>query len=138
MLMPDAEPAILNLEILADLRLLQQPEEPDIVQEVVAIFLVDSTARARRAREELAAGDLPAVARTAHQVKGSASMVGADRMMSIAAELEAAAVGGEIDRAARLIAMLAETFEVTRRALDDGSSQEIRRLEGQELIDPTK
>jgi HPt (histidine-containing phosphotransfer) domain-containing protein len=115
--MPDTEPAILNLEVLADLRLLQQPDEPDIVQEVVAIFLVDSVTRARRARDEIAAGDLRAVARTAHQVKGSASMVGADRMMSVAGELEAAAGGGEIDRASVLIAELAQAFEVTKLAI---------------------
>lgn len=61
---------------------------PDAVREVYEACLSDVRARSPELRAAGAANDLSFVRRTAHTFKGSAGMIGARKLASVAAELE--------------------------------------------------
>ena len=108
---------MLDAAVLAELELLQEPNEPSFVQELLQMFVCDTAPRLERARLELAAGDLGALGRTAHQLKGSTLAIGAAAMASIVDRLELAVHDADRDRAATLVAALVESFIGTRQAI---------------------
>jgi two-component system, sensor histidine kinase and response regulator len=112
--------ALLDTTVLDQLRELQDPGEPDVVAEVVELVLSDTLLRLQQGRQAHAAGDLGALARMAHRVKGSAGLVGAERMASLAAKVEALAPAADIDELASLLGALERAFVQTRAALMGG------------------
>ena len=84
--------------LLERLRDLQEEGEPDILAELVEMFLSDVSARLKTLRGAVEGGDGRSVERTAHTLKGSAKNMGAVRMSEICAELEEAGRSGELAR----------------------------------------
>jgi HPt (histidine-containing phosphotransfer) domain-containing protein len=96
-------PKVLDGEALAALRELQEPGAPDIVLEVVRMFLDDSAQCRQAAERALAAGDASALAFAAHRLRGSAALLGLNRLQQTADDLERVAnLGGPTEWAARL------------------------------------
>jgi hypothetical protein len=62
-------------------------------------------------------GDAALLAQLAHQLRGGASQLGAERMTSLAGELETMARHGAVDGAAALVARLQDAFIETQAAL---------------------
>lgn len=77
--------------MLDDLRENAAPGEPDLVAELIDMFLVDAPALLDRARGALAAGDVAGASRAAHALKGNAASLGAGPLSAAcgAAEREA-------------------------------------------------
>jgi len=94
---------ILDDAALVSLRKLQEPGAPDIVTEVVRLF-VDDSAKCREAAESaFAASDATSLAVAAHRLRGSASLLGLERLQQSAKDLEEiAVVGGPNEWATRL------------------------------------
>lgn len=113
-------PKTLGFEALAALRELQEPGAPDIVLEVVRMFLDDSAHCRQAAERALAAGDASALAFAAHRLKGSAGLLGLGRLQQSADDLERVAnLGGPTEWAARLHRMrdaVIEAHEALRAA----------------------
>ena len=100
-------PKVLDLEALAALRELQEPDAPDIVLEVVRMFVDDSAQCQQAAERALAAGDATALAFAAHRLRGSAGLLGLLALQQTADDLERVAnLGGPTEWAARLQRML--------------------------------
>lgn len=100
-------------EVLEMLASLQEPGEPDLLAELVTLFLRDTPARlADLEPRPLAAGP---TARVAHAVKGSAGNLGAMHMQDLAARLEQA---GHAGAASEVLVPMAEALctEYTRVA----------------------
>lgn len=90
-------------EVIEMLASLQEPGEPDLVVELVTLFLRDTPERLRDLREQpLEPGR---AVRVAHAVKGSAGNLGAGLLQERASQLEQAGHRGESPAA---LAMLAE------------------------------
>lgn len=70
-------------------------DDDNLVRRIIAGFPEDLDALLAALREGEAAGDLPALARTAHTLKGAASNLGAAPLRAACAELERAALAGE-------------------------------------------
>jgi HPt (histidine-containing phosphotransfer) domain-containing protein len=93
---PVLDPAILErLRALADTS--SVPGE-DILSELVRLFERDSEARLLQLTALWRAGAAREVARCAHTLKGSASQLGAVRVVAVAADIEAAAAA-DVDTA---------------------------------------
>ncbi len=86
-------------------------------------FLVQSGETLAALAEPVAAGDAPAVARLAHGLKGSAAVVGAERLSQLAAQLSDDAAEGRLDGAGRLYDALQSTLDATDRALKATASE---------------
>lgn len=82
-------PSPVDADVLEMLDSLQEPGEPDLLAELVALFLRDTPDRLQQLREH--AADAAAVARIAHAVKGSAGNLGATHLLATATRLEQAA-----------------------------------------------
>ncbi|MGI8673054.1 MAG: Hpt domain-containing protein [Luteitalea sp.] len=73
-------------EVLEMLETLQEPGEPDILVELLTLFLRDTPERLRELTVEPL--PVPTAARVAHTVKGSAGNIGASRLQQLAGDLE--------------------------------------------------
>ena len=101
------------LEALASL---QEDGEPDLLVELITLFLRDTSARLL----ELSTPPLEAaaVARLAHSIKGSAGNLGAMDLQARAARLEAAATQGEpADTLANLVRDVESEYRRVERHL---------------------
>ncbi len=72
---------------------LQEPGDPDLLAEIVTLYLRDTPERLRELRER--SGDAGEIARVAHVIKGSSANLGASGLQELAARLEAAAQGNQ-------------------------------------------
>ncbi len=103
---PTPPPPPVDPEVLEMLASLQEPAEPDLVVELVTLFLRDTPERLR----ELSGRPLEAghAARVAHSVKGSAGNLGAYALQELASQLEQAGRRGD---PADALASLADAVE---------------------------
>lgn len=65
----------------------------------------------------IAAGDAPAIERTAHALKGSAAILGARRLAAIANELHDCAVDNQLAQAPRQLTLLEHIYALTSLAM---------------------
>ena len=84
---PSSSPVV-DLGMLRKLRASQGPGEPDIVAEVISLFLEDASPRLLVIQDAVARGDLTTAARTAHTLKGSAGHLGAKTLAALCGRLE--------------------------------------------------
>jgi HPt (histidine-containing phosphotransfer) domain-containing protein len=108
---------VLDPTVLDALRQLNMPGEPDVLAEVLKMFVQEVPPRIERLRNAFAAGDIQAVHRHAHSLKGSAGNIGARAMFAVCKQLDES---GDLASAAPLVdGLLAEFGKV---------ETEIRRL----------
>jgi len=89
-------------EVIEMLASLQEPGEPDLIVELVTLFLHDTPERLRDLRAQpLEAGR---AARVAHAVKGSAGNLGASLLQELAGQLEQAGHRGDSPAALAVLA----------------------------------
>ena len=86
--------------------------DPDLREELVRTFQEDLPERMRQLRAALERGDLPETARSAHSLRGSLGILGAEQGRILAEQVEAHSAAGHLAEAASIC----EAFEreVTR------------------------
>jgi HPt (histidine-containing phosphotransfer) domain-containing protein len=87
--------AIVDWDQLLSLREVQAPDEPDVVEQIIEMFLEDSDVRLSRAREALASTDAAALRLQAHSLRGTAGLIGAEHLRAAAEVVEYAAPAGD-------------------------------------------
>jgi len=87
--------AAIDAAVIAGLRDLQEYGEPDLVEELISLFLGGTPPRLHALRDAATRGEGSALAREAHLLKGSCASLGARPMAHICEELEA--IGREED-----------------------------------------
>jgi HPt (histidine-containing phosphotransfer) domain-containing protein len=92
-------------------------DELTMTKEVIGLFLSDTPARVQALADAVAAGDAPALAKTAHALKGGASNIGAKAIQQHADALESAAREAMPDDADKRVRKLSELWEQTRAVL---------------------
>jgi HPt (histidine-containing phosphotransfer) domain-containing protein len=97
----DSEEDLLDRSVLAGLRELQEEGEPDILEEIVELFLTDVPPQLVALREAVEASDAHSVERIAHTLKGSCGNLGAVRMAAICSELQDVSASRDLLRAPR-------------------------------------
>jgi two-component system, sensor histidine kinase and response regulator len=115
----DSEADPLDRNVLAGLRELQQKGEPDILKELMELFLTDVPPQLVALREAVEAGDAHSVEQVAHTLKGSCGNMGAVRMEAICAELEGIGRSGDLAATPVRISRLEEEFERVRVMLEE-------------------
>lgn len=111
---------ILDPAVLDTLRKLTPPGEPDVLNEVLQLFLDEVPPRVERLRNAWTAGNIEEVHRSAHSLKGSAGNIGARRLHAICSQLDEIGKSREMDGAAALVDELDAEF--------DKVDTEIRRI----------
>jgi two-component system, sensor histidine kinase and response regulator len=111
---------VLDPAVIDTLRQLSAPGEPDVLAEVLKLFLEEVPARMLRLRNAWAAGNIEEVHRSAHSLKGSAGNIGARAMFDICKQLDGIGRTGGLAAAGPLIDALGAEFGKVE--------EEIRRL----------
>jgi HPt (histidine-containing phosphotransfer) domain-containing protein len=113
---PDANP-ILHEESYAKLATLLG-EGPDGIGDLVDTFVDTAPATVEEMRAAAEAGDLEALAKASHKLKGEAGTFGARRLQAVCKALELEARDGAVDDPVARVEVAEEVFEATVRALE--------------------
>jgi CheY-like chemotaxis protein len=89
-------------QVLAGLRRLQRPGQPDMAQRIIDLFLKNLPLGVATVRAACAAADSRALEAAAHKLKGSSGTLGAARVAELCNRLEAIGRAGTVDGAAAL------------------------------------
>jgi HPt (histidine-containing phosphotransfer) domain-containing protein len=119
-MVPDFAPelSVLDVSVMAAIRSLGAPDEPDVYAQVVRLFLIDVPIHLAALDVAIAAADSEAVWRIAHRLRGSTLEMGVMRMAPVCAELEAAARAGSLEHAAAQVESLGREFAAARAAME--------------------
>ncbi len=109
--------AVLDPTVIAGLRELRQPNQPDPLTELGALFFKDANSRLQKMQAALAAKDVPGLTYAAHTLKGSASNLGARRLAALCANLEKQAKLGELEEAATILLTVRSEFHTVEQTL---------------------
>jgi HPt (histidine-containing phosphotransfer) domain-containing protein len=114
----DADGArVLDPEVIDELRESLGAAAPGVIDVAASRFIARSAVRLEAAQDAAERGDAATLARLAHQLIGGASQLGAERMTTLAAQLEDASRKGTVDGASGIVARLADAFVETKAAL---------------------
>jgi HPt (histidine-containing phosphotransfer) domain-containing protein len=103
-------PDVLDPAVVDSLRQLTPPGEPDVLGEVLRLFLDEvprRVARLKAAWDDRNAGELQ---RAAHSLKGSSGNIGAHHMYEICKQLDERGTAGDFNAARHLIDSLDEEY----------------------------
>lgn len=112
----ETEP-VLNVRVLENFRQLQAPDEPDLVQQLIDLYLADVPERLNALHQAIAQGDATRLAQTAHSLKGSSANIGAQRVARVCLELERCGKANDLTNVAEQLAVLEQEVERARQAL---------------------
>ena len=104
---------LIDDEVLNQLRI---DAGPDLTNDFVAAYMLETDDRLKRMAESAAKGDLAAVAGDAHAMKSSSGTFGARRLHRVATTIESAAESGDTGETVELISGLAALVLETWRA----------------------
>jgi HPt (histidine-containing phosphotransfer) domain-containing protein len=102
--------AILDPAVLDVLRSLTPPGEPDVLSEVLRMFLVEVPPRLDKLRNAWQAGNIEEVHRTAHSLKGSAGNIGANGLFAVCKELDEKSRSGDVSAVGPLVDAVAVEY----------------------------
>ncbi|MDQ3069036.1 MAG: Hpt domain-containing protein [Acidobacteriota bacterium] len=111
--------AVLDASVMAAIRTLGEPGEPDVFAEVARIFLDDVPRHLDAMDDAIAAGRADSVEQLAHRLRGGALEMGALRMAPLCAAIEEAAHAGSLQQAETRAAALRGEFDAASIALRD-------------------
>jgi PAS domain S-box-containing protein len=103
---------------LEDLRELQREGEPDILNELIELFLDDVPKRLVALREATEAGNARSIEQVVHALKGSCNIMGALRMAALCAEFQEISTSEHLTKAPELLDRLEAEFHDVRSALE--------------------
>jgi HPt (histidine-containing phosphotransfer) domain-containing protein len=122
-----SEPQVLAPTVIESLRQLTPPGEPDVLTEVLQMFLDEVPPRIDRLRNAMTAGNIEEVYRTAHSLKGSAGNIGAERLYGVCKQIDELGRAGNLANLAPFVAALDVEFgkveEEIHRLIGKGSQQ---------------
>jgi len=100
----------LDPDLIADLIEVATAGGPEALDDLIDTFLTRVEERIAIIREEIAAGDVAALSKSAHTLKGSSGSYGARQLSVLARELEIIAGQGNTEGASELLARLEVEF----------------------------
>ena len=102
---------VLDPAVVESLRQLTPPGEPDVLKEVLQLFLDDVPGRIERLRAAWQAGSAVEVQRCAHSLKGSAGNIGASHLLAVCRQLDDRGKSGDLSNLPGLVASLDAEYD---------------------------
>jgi HPt (histidine-containing phosphotransfer) domain-containing protein len=107
----------LDVDRFEALAALQEEGQPDVLAEMVGLFVDETVGWLIEARNAADSGDMLALGRVAHSLKGACATIGAERMRAQAAGLEEALAAGRLSEAPSFVDLLTDEFRNVRTQL---------------------
>jgi HPt (histidine-containing phosphotransfer) domain-containing protein len=111
-------PDPIDRSAIAELELLQEEGEPDVVVELLDAYLRDAPLRVSAIAEAVAGGDARALELVAHSLKASSATFGANRLAASCLELEDLGRAGRLEGTETTLARLRQEFDLARISLE--------------------
>lgn len=109
---------VVDMDVLRSYEDIQGEGEPDLIVELINLYLKDVTVKLASIQEAVAEGDAGSLSRAAHGLKGSSASIGAFHVAALCEELEHGSRVDLAEQAAALIEQLEQALEGTLRALE--------------------
>ena len=110
--------AVLDHDALDQLRALQKPGGPDLLQRVIALFRERGASQVEALQTALAQNDFETIHRSAHTLKSSAANLGASELRALCADVEASARKGVVPQS-EAAKHIARAYEQALKALEE-------------------
>ena len=101
---------VLDPAVVESLRQLTPPGEPDVLAEVLRLFVDEVPRRVERLTAAWLAGNAVELQRAAHSLKGSSGNIGAHHMYEICKQLDERGKAADFNGARHLLDSLAEEY----------------------------
>ena len=121
----DAMPDSVDLAVLISFEETQIEGEPDLVIELIDLYLKDASDKLVAIRKAMAAMDETSLRRVAHNLKGSSASLGAHRMAALCEELEHLVGDHSLHKAGSLVRRLEQELHLVRQVF---TAERQRRL----------
>lgn len=108
---------VLDQSVLACLRDLQDPGDPDIVAEVGGLFIEHSPEKVDAIMQSVEKGDAKGLQIAAHSLKSSSAYIGAMRLSALAKDLEMMVRSNSLNGAREMAKMLKDEFSLVMEAI---------------------
>lgn len=93
--------------------------DDDFLVEIWGVFKDETVALPAQLAAAIEAGDFSSVGHQAHSLKGMSANIGAEKLQSVAYELEQSAKKGEIERINEIFPQLVETIKFVNVEIDE-------------------
>jgi two-component system sensor histidine kinase/response regulator len=110
--------AALDPGVLDTLRELSEPGRPDVLREVLGLFLTDGPMRLTAIEAAVTARDGAALQRSAHTLKGGAATIGALALQASCRVLEELGKQNRFDTAPEALAIMRREYARVKAAID--------------------
>jgi len=105
--------SVIDQTQIASLREIQQPGDPDLLTELIDLFLHEAASDIKALAKALQMSDAAQIKRLTHRIKGSSANMGASGMAAISAKLETSESASD---SSVLLTQLENEFELVRNA----------------------
>lgn len=105
------------MTVVDELIALSDDGDPELLLDLIGLFLSDSPSKLEAVSEGVQTGDLDRVERAAHSLKGSSGNLGARRLQYLCESLVTRSRTGDLDGARRVASQLEPVFDEARGAL---------------------
>lgn len=113
---PEAASEMVDIAVLTSFAAAQMEGEPDLIVELIDLYLEDAPRRIADLQAAIAGADQLALKRTAHSLRGSSANLGARQVAALCAELEYLDDSDTWQRGSALLTRLAQAFAHVQQA----------------------
>ena len=114
---------VLDMTIVEELLSLSDDGDPELLLDLIQLFLDDGPAKIKAVTEGLAEQDFDKMERAAHALKGSSGNLGAVLLQHACEEMQLATRKHDLDDSSRLTPLMREHFETACAALRELQQQ---------------
>jgi HPt (histidine-containing phosphotransfer) domain-containing protein len=108
---------VLDMSVVEELLSFADDGDPELLLDLIQMFLDDGPSKVAAVTEGLAVGDLERAERAAHSLKGSSGNLGARLLQNVCEEMQLATRYHKLDESRRLGPMLSQRFAEAEVAL---------------------
>jgi HPt (histidine-containing phosphotransfer) domain-containing protein len=112
---------IIDMQVIQELLEIAGDDDPELLLDLIDIFLADGPTKVDRILHGLEDGDLQEIASAAHALKGSSGNLGANQLMDVSEALQTAGRTADADSVQRLVPELQVAYDAV-----DGALRELR------------
>ncbi len=109
---------VLDMTVIEELLSLSDDGDPELLLDLIGMFLADGPTKLSSIVEGLGSGDLEQIERAAHSLKGSSGNLGARRLQYACEEMQVASRGHDMSTTKQLAPQMSACFDEARRALE--------------------
>jgi HPt (histidine-containing phosphotransfer) domain-containing protein len=108
---------VLDMSIIDELLSLSDDGDPELLVDLLHMFLQDAPTKVARIAKGLQAGDLTEVEHASHSLKGSSGNLGATHVQHVCESLQVASRKGEKEKIGPLVEQLLADYSLAEAAL---------------------